>query len=99
MPYDSYYDPSSQMGALPYKWEAYCRTNRRRTAVETRGVAFPLLQGLEAKACTAIQVGDVLPYKLEVYWSPLYHCPDKHYRPKKNVGGINSCNDDSMITD
>ena len=35
--------PNTFSKVLPYKWEAYCRTNGRCT------VGFPFLQGLEAR--------------------------------------------------
>ena len=53
-------------GVLPYKWEAYCSRNGRRTA------GFPFLRSLkEGKygdtngGRTAVQIGGVLPYFLD----------------------------------
>ena len=38
--------PSIFSKVLPYNWEAYCRTNERRTAVEMGGVllGFPFFK-------------------------------------------------------
>ena len=43
--------PNTFSKVLPYKWEAYGRTNGRRTAVQMGGVllGFSFLQGLEAR--------------------------------------------------
>ena len=53
-------------GVLPYKWEAYCSTNGRRTA------GFPFLLSLipgkygdTNGGRTAVQIGGVLPYFLD----------------------------------
>ena len=48
-------------GVLPYKWEASCSTNGRRTA------GFPFLRSLEARKARRYKWGAFLPYKLEVY--------------------------------
>ena len=53
-------------GVLPYKWEAYCRTNGRCI------VAFPFLQGAEARKAHQYKWGGVLPYKLEVCCSTFF---------------------------
>ena len=60
--------PSIFSQVLPYKWEAYCSTNGRRTAVQMGGVllGFPFLR-LRSQEGRAMQMGGVLPYKLEVY--------------------------------
>ena len=47
-------------GVLPYKWEAYCSTNGRRTA------GFPFLRSLEARK--------VLPYKWGPYCRTNWRC-------------------------
>ena len=53
---------------LRYKWEAYCDTNGRRTAIEMGGVlaVFPFPQKRRGTKSTAIQIGGILQYKLEV---------------------------------
>ena len=65
--------PNTFSKVLPYKWEAYCRTNRRRTAVQMGGVllGFPFFKASKAGRSsdanggrTAIQIGGVLPYFL-----------------------------------
>ena len=74
-------------GVLPYKWEAYCRTNGRRI----EGFPFfeaskPGKHGDANGGRTAVQIGGVLPYFLDKLWglgfpkhSPkttiLPHCP------------------------
>ena len=65
--------PSTFSKVLPYKWEAYCRTNGRRTAVQMGGVllGFPLFKH-KSQEGAAIQMGGVLPYKLEVYCSTFF---------------------------
>ena len=54
---------------LRYEWEAYCDTNGRRTAIQMGGVlaGFPFPQSVRGTKSTAIQIGGVLQYKLEVY--------------------------------
>ena len=54
---------------LRHKWEAYCNTNGRRTAIQMGGVltVFPFPQKRRGTKSTAIQIGGVLQYKLEVY--------------------------------
>ena len=65
----SNFDPSTFSKVLPYKWEAYCRTNGRRTALQMGAVllGFPFSPRLRSHEGPAIQMGAVLPYKLEVY--------------------------------
>ena len=59
-----------------YKWEAYCGTNRRRTAVQIGGVlqyklevycGVSLSPKLGSQRGTALQMGGVLRYTWEVY--------------------------------
>ena len=52
-----------------YKWEAYCGTNRRRTAVQTGGALrrFPFSKASKPARHTALQMGGALRYKLGVY--------------------------------
>ena len=68
--------PSIFSEVLPYKWEAHCRTNGRRTAVQMGGVLqykwevycwVSFSSRLRSQEGPAIQMGGVLPYKLEVY--------------------------------
>ena len=70
---------------MPYKWEAYCSTNGRRTS------GFPFLRSLKARKVrrykwgagrTAVQIGDVLPYFLDKCrgWGFPKHCPGKSTR-------------------
>ena len=55
--------------ALRYKWEAYCNTNGRRTAIQMGGVltVFPFPWSLGVTKSTAMQIGGVLQYKWKVY--------------------------------
>ena len=57
--------PSIFSKVLPHKWEAYCCTNGRRTAIQMGGVS--LSSKLRSQEGPAIQMGGILPYKLEVY--------------------------------
>ena len=66
--------PNTFPKALPCKWEAYSHTNRRRTALEKRGVlrGVPFnawKPGLQRHGDTN---RDVLPYKLEVYCTTVW---------------------------
>ena len=86
-------DPNPQY-FLAYKWEANCRTNGRRTAVQMGGVllGFPFFEARSQEG-TAIQMWGVLPYTWEAccstlsetsrgwgFWTLLiYHRPCKHY--------------------
>ena len=54
---------------LLYKWEGYCRTNGRRTALQMGGALLGFPSRLRREEGTAMQMGGVLPYKLEVYCS------------------------------
>ena len=58
---------------LRYKWEAYCNTNGRRTAIQMGVVltVFPFPQCVWGTRSTAIQIGGVLQYELEVYCDTL----------------------------
>ena len=67
--------PSIVPQVLPYKWGAYCRSNGGRTAVggalQYKWEAYcriSFLSKLRSQESTAIQMGGVLPYKLEVYF-------------------------------
>ena len=65
--------PNTFSKALLYKWEAYCRTNGRRTAKQMGGVllGFPFFKASKPGrhsdrngGRTAVQIGDVLQYFL-----------------------------------
>ena len=53
--------PSIFSKVLPHKWEACCSTNARCI------VGFPFFSKLRIQEGPAIQMGGILPYKLEVY--------------------------------
>ena len=60
--------PSIFSKVLPYKWGAYCRTNGGRIAYKWGAYCrVSLSSKLRSQESTAIQMGGVLPYKLEVY--------------------------------
>ena len=52
-----------------YKWEAYCGTNGRRTAVQIGGVLrrFPFFKAWKPARHSVTNGGGALRYKLEVY--------------------------------
>ena len=53
---------------LRYKWEAYCDTNGRRTAINGRSTdSISLSSERRGTESTAVQIGGVLQYKWEVY--------------------------------
>ena len=64
-----------------YKWEAYCGTNRRRIAVQIGGVLrrFPI-SNFRSQQGTALQMGGVLRYKLEVYCQYFSENPPKNQK-------------------
>ena len=55
---------------LRYKWEAYCDTNGRHTAIQFFGRStdrIPFPQSVGAPKALQFVIGGVLQYKLEVY--------------------------------
>ena len=59
--------PNTFSKVLPYKWEAYCRTNGSVLQYKWEVYCWVcLLQGLEARKVQRYKWGGVLPYKLEV---------------------------------
>ena len=74
-PNPQYFSKSTavEMGdVLPYKWEAYCSTNGRRTA------GFPFLRSLEARK--------VLRYKWGAYCRTNWRCTAVLFRQVVGVG-------------